>query len=174
MHQGDCGEQSFTRKVKDLELQRPHSALISVLLSVECDVKGFPNNVFMSWDFYFHSDEQEVEGSSFWGKWLSWWKIWTIKRMSPYLDLELCSALGWCHAILFPFPRRVIVWEMWRGCSGHCQGNGDSLGFESHPQLLLNVSSVADLHLGSYPVSKAKQLIWFRQHSSKAHNCFAV
>lgn len=118
MHRGDCGEQSFTQKVKDLELQRPRSALVSGLLSVGCDVKGFPNNVFMSLDFCIHSDKQEVEGSSFWRKWLSWWKIWTIKRMSPYLDLELCSALRWCHAILFPFPRRVIVWAMWQGCSG--------------------------------------------------------
>lgn len=62
---GDCGEQSFTQKVKDLELQRPRSALVSGLLSVGCDVKGFPNNVFMSLDFCIHSDKQEVEGSSF-------------------------------------------------------------------------------------------------------------
>lgn len=113
----DCGEQSFTQKVKDVELQRSHSALVSGLLSVGCDVKGFPNNVFMSWDFYLHSDKQELEGSSFWAKWLSWWEIWTIKRMSPYLDLGLQpTPMVSCLFVSLPLESDSV--SSVTGCSG--------------------------------------------------------
>jgi len=69
-----------------------------------------------------------------------------------------CTQMVSCHFV--PLPQESdsvsdVTGLLWQ----KCQGNGDSLGFKSHPQLLLNVSSVADKHLGSYPVPKAKQLI---------------
>lgn len=150
MHWG--GLQTVILQSGTRELQWLHSALVSVLSSIGYDFKGFYNNAFEAGDIYVHSG-----------------CIWTWDCETHQNGLMLT----------FSSPTNYSVWVTGVLCLKF-QGIGDNLSFGSCVQLLFHMSSVVDLRLSSYSVSKAKlpciceffslnQLIWFCQLSSRAH-----